>query len=129
MKLRTLVGVSALVVTVVAPSVLAHSQTPSKRVVFLSILPPNAPADARPVQLTTLEGEMATMAIPNTGQFGFTPSFRKDDDKNVVVTISDTSANPARELSKVDVPIGGKPVASKTKPSFDIQVTRVTQPK
>jgi hypothetical protein len=125
MHRRMLVAVVA-VVAALAPSILAGAQAPPKRVVTLGILAPNAPKDARPVSIMTLEDGMAGMTVPDVGQFGFTPSFRKGDDKTVVVTIFDTSTKPGTELGSVDVVVGAKAaVQSKTKPSFGILVTAV----
>lgn len=129
MRRGMLFGVVAVLVAVLAPSSLARVPSPPKRVVELSVLPANAPKDARPAKVMTLEGEAGAVGIPDLGRFGFTPSFRKGDDKTVVVAISDMGSTPARELGKVDVPVGGKAVQSRTKPAFGIQVTQVIQPK
>ena len=124
MHRKLLLGAIVVVMAGLTPSLLANLQTPPKRVVTLSILPPNAPKDAKPSQIMTLEDGTAGMNIPDVGQFAFTPSFKKGDSKTLVVTIFDASTKPSRELGKVDVLIGAKePVHSKTKPSFAIQVT------
>jgi hypothetical protein len=129
MRRRAPVGIIAIAILALPQVILALAQAPPKRVVTLGILRPNAPRDARPSQLTTLEDGMATLGVPDLGQFGFTPSFPKGDAKTVVVTISDAGSRPSRELGKVEVVVGGKAVASKTEPSFLIEVTRVIQPK
>jgi hypothetical protein len=122
-------SVVAIVIVALTPSILALVQSPPKRVVTLSVLRPNAPEDTRPSLITALEDGMATLGIPDVGRFGFTPSFAKGDAKTVVITIFDASAQPARELGRVEVVVGDEPVESRTTPSFVIGVTRVTRPK
>ena len=130
MHRRLLLGVAAITIAALTPSVLAGVQTPPKRVVSLGILPPNAPKDARPTQVMALEDGTASMGIPDVGQFAFVPSFKPGDDKTVVVTIFDAGTKPQTELGKVEVAVGGKvAVQSKTKPSFGLLILSVTQPK
>lgn len=99
----------------------AQSSVSKKRAVFLNI---SWQGKERPSKLAALEGEGATAAIPNVGQFKFTPTV-KADGKAVVVTISDVSTQPAKDLGTVEVIVGGKPVSSKTKPAFEVQAESV----
>ena len=128
MRRSTILGIITIAIAL-PHSIPAIAQSPPKRVVTLSVLRPNAPRDARPSQITVLEDGLSTLSIPDLGQFGFTPSFAKGDGQTVIVTISDISTKPARELGKVEVIAGGKPVASKTTPVFTVGVTSVVQPK
>jgi hypothetical protein len=113
---------AALMAALLAPPALADSQSSQKRVITLSILAAGAENDMR---ITALEDGSASINIPDVGQFSFAVSFRKGDDKTVVVTISDPSTKPATELAKIDAPVAGKPVQSRTKPSFEIRVVSV----
>jgi len=122
-------GVVAMLLSLSAAPVIADRQASARRVITLSVLPESAPPDTRPNQIVVLEDGTATLNLPDLGQFGFSPSIRKDESQTVVVTISDTGAKPSRDLGSVDVPIGGKAVRSKTKPQFEIKVVSVVQRK
>jgi hypothetical protein len=105
-----------------ASPVLAKFQSQQKHVITLAVLAPGMKSEMR---LTALEDGSASAAFPDLGQFSFAMSFRKGDDKTVVVTVSDASTKPSTELGKVDVPVAGKPVQSKTKPSFELHIVSV----
>lgn len=124
MHQRILFGVAAVLLLSAVSSIHAGLQTP-KRVVTLGIVAPNAAKDASPARLTVLEGGTGSLAVPDVGRFGFSPSFQPGDDKTVIVTIFDASTQPSNELGKVHVPVGGNIIQSKTKPSFGIQVINV----
>ena len=100
----------------------AQSKAPQKRVITLGVLPEGATKD---VTLTALEGGTGSIAVPDIGLFVFDLSFRNGDDKNLVVKILDGTAKPNKELGTVDVPVDGKKLKSKTKPSFEIHVVSV----
>ena len=98
-----------------------------KRVVVMAITVPKK--GVPPITITTREGEAATLSIDGVGKIGFEPTFRKGDESTVIVTIFDVASSPSQKLGEAEVPVAGKPVQSKTSPSFGIQIVRVIQPK
>jgi hypothetical protein len=97
------------------------------RVVVLEISVPKKGMPA--VHLSAREGETVTISVDGVGRFGFQPTFDKDDESNVTVTVFDLGSDPERRLGETNLKAGGRAVQSKTSPSFGIQVLRVTQPK
>jgi hypothetical protein len=98
-----------------------------KRVVQMAITVPKK--GVPPINVTTREGEMATLSLDDVGEIGFEPIFRTNDESTVIVTVFDLASSPKQKLGEAEVTVGGKPVQSKTSPSFGIQVVKVTQPK
>jgi uncharacterized lipoprotein YbaY len=104
----------------------AGSQS-TKRVVVMAITIPKK--GVPPIIVSTPEGETATLSLDGIGKIGFEPTFRKSDGSTVIVTLFDVANSPSQKLGETAVPVAGKPVQSKTSPSFGIQIVRVTQPK
>jgi hypothetical protein len=99
----------------------------TKRVVVMAITVPKK--GVPPISVTTREGETATLSVDGVGKIGFEPTFRKNDESTVIVTVFDVASSPSQKLGEAEVPVAGKPVQSKTSPSFGIQIVKVTQPK
>lgn len=125
--MRVLAQILGLLIAL-SPSVVSSSQA-TRRVVRMSVLPVNAPKDVQPSQVTTPEGEAGSVHVEGLGQFGFTPRLQAGNDKTVIVVITSLAKSPPQELGRIDVTVGGKPVKSKTTPSFEVQVISVTSPK
>ena len=79
--------------------------------------------------LKIMEGQTATIGLPDGPTFGLIPSFQAGDDRTVVLSISDIKANPSRELGTVKAMVGGDWVASGTTPEFQIRISGVTTQK
>src|SRR5262245_24273811 len=114
MRQKALFAFLVLAVAVGVQCTLAGVQATKKRAVAVSITTPAVP-EAKGNQIMTLEGEMATVGVKDVGQFGFTPVAKPGDDETMVVTIFDAAAKPAAEVGKLEVPVGGDAVTSKTK--------------
>ncbi len=110
----------------VGATVEARAQS-TKRVVVMAITVPKK--GVPPITLTTREGETATLSVDDVGKIGFEPTFRTNDESTVIVTVFDVASSPKQKLGEAEVTVGGKPVQSKTSPSFGIQVVKVTQAK
>ena len=113
-------------ILLMAPTGLMGLQAPQKRAITLGVRAESAVKESR---ITAVEDGSASIIVPEVGQFAFSPHFRKGDEKLIVVTISDPSSSPSRELGQVDAPVSGAPVRSKTKPLFELRVINVTTPK
>ena len=99
----------------------------TKRVVVMSITVPKK--GVPPFTVTTREDEMVTLSIDGVGKIGFEPTFHKNSESPLTVTVFDIATSPRQKLGEVEVPVAGKAVQTKTTPSFGIQITKVTQPK
>jgi len=95
-----------------------------KRVVRLGIANPTAGAPE--IQISTHEGEAASLALKDVGKFTLLPTMPKGNDKTVLVTISDTDSG--RQVDHVELAVAGKPVQPKTFP-LQLRVIAVTTPK
>lgn len=95
-----------------------------KRVVRLGIADPTAGAPE--IQISTREGEAASLGLKDVGKFTLMPTLPKRSDKTVVVTISD--ADSGRQVDQVELAVAGKPVQPKTFP-LQLRVIAVTTPK
>jgi hypothetical protein len=92
-----------------------------KRTVLMQIDLPNG---ATP-QVKVVEGEAASIELKGGGKFGFVPSFGPDNESIVSVTVFDLKTTPHRQLTAVDVPVGGDSVRTDTTPAFAIRVVEV----
>lgn len=95
----------------------------SPRVIRLAVTPPGK--DAPTTATATHENELVTVVVPNLGAFAFSPVIASDN-RTVVVTIYDDRNEGHKVLGKVEAPIGGKVIQSKTTPSFGIKIVSVS---
>ena len=95
-----------------------------KRVIRLGIANPTAGAPE--IQISTREGETASLGLKDVGKFTFLPTLPKASDKTVLVTISD--ADSGRQVDQVELAVAGKPVQPKTFP-LQLRAIAVTAPK
>jgi hypothetical protein len=96
----------------------------AKRVVRLGIANPTAGGPE--IQVSTHEGEAASLRLKDVGNFKLLPTLSKGNDKTVVVTISDADSD--KPVDQVELPADGKPIQPKSFP-LKLRVIAVTTPK
>ena len=85
------------------------------------------PDSAHPTRslLKVVEGDTASIEIPNVGKFGFVPTIKASDDDTLVVDVLDLSQTPARKLDTIETSIHGRFVTAKTNPRIDIHASYI----
>jgi hypothetical protein len=85
------------------------------------------PSSAHPIVsiLQVVEGDTASIEIPNVAKFGFVPTIKSTDDDTLVVDVFDLSQTPARKLDTIETSIHGRFVTAKTNPQIDIHANYI----
>ena len=107
-----------------SPSGTDAGQQKTKRVIRIGIL--NPVDGVGEMQLATHEGQAASLNTNDGGHYNLVPTLRPSDEKTVVLAITD--ADSGRQVDKVELRVGGKPVKPKSFPS-QIKIIAVTTPK
>ena len=87
--------------------------------------------DGETKEVTAPESGVATITLKDGTEIGFRPTIQ--DSKpwtRVVVTIfkTPTASHPSQQLGELEVKTGGSAMASKTTPTFEGAVARVSEP-
>lgn len=100
---------------------------PDAPVVTISVTMP----DGRTQELTASESGLATLQLKDGTEFAFRPTIQDSSPWNrIVVTIfrTATTSAPATVLGEIELMRGGAAVQSKTNPSFNVSVPKVSPP-
>jgi hypothetical protein len=95
------------------------AQSPARQV-QIEVTLQNDPHPIHPL-LTVVEGNTASLEIPNVGKFGFVPNVKTSDSTTLVVDVLDLSQTPAKKLDTVETSVHGAAAFTKTTPEFRIR--------
>ena len=119
--------VRAMLMLTLAAASTGFAQPPSAPIVTMAISLP----DGRTQDFTTHEGGVVTVTSKDGAEYGFRPTIQ-DSHPWTQVTVSifrmATANSPTELLGDVQLKTGGDALASQTKPSFKIRVTKVAEP-
>lgn len=107
-----------------SPSSTDAGQQKTKRVIRIGIL--NPVDGVGEMQLATHEGQATSLKMNDGGHYNLVPTLRPGDEKTVLLAITD--ADSGRQVDKVELRVGGRPVKPKSFPS-QIKIIAVTTPK
>jgi hypothetical protein len=96
---------------------------PAKRQILIGVINPPNGLTAR---VAVREGEAASMKRDDGSSFKLVPIIQKDDNKTVVLKVSD--ANSGQQIDELRLIVGGKPAQPKGLP-FQLEIISVTTPK
>ena len=113
------VSVALVVAACMAATVSAIA---AKRTIVLEIALPTSGSP----QIKVIEGETATVTLPDGRKFGFVPAVSQEAADVVRIEMFDLLSTPHKEIGTTDVAVGGDPVQSETDPKFGLRVLRVT---
>ena len=117
---------SCLVATLFSVGTSSQEAAPGRTIV-LDIVVPTKPTE-RTMRVTTRENDAAVIEVADVGRFAFVPTVSNRSTTTVTVEILDDAQSPRKRLGDVIVELNGKPVQSKTSPSFRIGVSRIIDP-
>ncbi len=106
-----------------AAALASGTQQPSARSTRMVVLDFTLESGHQP-QTRGLEGQLIRIWLRDAGKFGFVPTIREAD-RVVALMVYDLESVPDRQLSEIEVVVGGDPVTFGTSPSFEVSVPRI----